>query len=210
MNTNPKIILVANSDHTFNINSYISDKDIIVRFNLPKASTLAPTGNRTDILFLANTVDIVQKKLKNHSKFIEFIQTIENQFTIIFPYSDDLIKQIKPLYKKKIFIFFNKLTPNFNNIAYLKFVKSIGNSVQVMPDHYYLDLKKEIDPNTKNILSTGIIAANFFLKNPMYQSYDIYLHGFSFEGWDGHAWDKEKNYIENLIRLNKIHLFFKP
>ncbi|GEM_PF-1990440 len=209
MNTNPKIILVANSDYTFDINSYISDKDIIVRFNLPKASTLAPTGNRTNFLFLVNTVDIVQKKLKNHSKFIEFTKTIKNKFTIIFPYSDDLIKKIKPLYKKKIFIFLKKLTPNFNNIEYLKFLESTGNTVQVLPDSYYLDLKKLIDPDTKNILSTGIIATYFFLNNPIYQNYDIYLHGFSFEGWDGHAWNKEKKFIENLIQSNKIHLFPK-
>lgn len=207
MKENKKIILVANSKYTFDINQQISEDDIIVRFNLPLASTLTPTGYRTDLIFLANTVDVVQKKLKPYSKFIKFTKTINNKFTIIFPYSDDLIKTIKPLYKKKVFIFFKKLTENFNNIQYLSFLESLGNTVVVMPEHFYLDLKKEVDVDTKNILSTGILAANYFLKNPKYQNYDIYLHGFSFEGWDGHAWDKEKNYIKKLIEIKKINIF---
>lgn len=210
MKENQKIILIANSKHTFDINQHISTNDIIVRFNLPLASTLAPTGYRTDLIFLANTVDVVQKKIRPDSKFIKFTRTINNKFSIIFPYSDNLIKIIKPLYKKKTFIFFKKLTKNFNNIQYISFLKSMGNTVIVMPDHFYLDLKKEVDADTKNILSTGILAANYFLKNPTYQNYDIYLHGFSFEGWDGHAWDKEKSYISNLIRNKKFHIFQNP
>lgn len=202
-----KIILVANSNHVFDINAQLADQDLIVRFNIPKASTLAPTGQRTDLLFLANTVDVVQKKIKASSKFIKFIKTIENQFTIIFPYSDHLIQSIKPLYKKKKFIIFRELTPNFNNIEYIEMLQSWGNKVFVLPEQYYLDLKNKIDPDTKNILSTGLIATQYFLKNPKFQHYDIYLHGFSFEGWDGHAWDKEKQYIENLIKKNKVHLF---
>ena len=207
MNENPKIILIANSDYTFDINSHISEQDIMVRFNLPKASTLAPTGQRTDLLFLANTVDVVQKKMKPNSKFIKFTKTVENPLTIIFPYSDELIKTIKPLYKRKVFIFLKKLTENFNNIEYINFLNNLGHKVNVIPDDYYLNLKHQVDPDTKNILSTGIIAMNYFLKKPKYQNYDLYLHGFSFEGWDGHAWDKEKQHIEKLIQSNRIHIF---
>ncbi len=202
-----KIILIANSDHTFDINSLISADDLIVRFNLPKKSTLLSTGCRTDLLFLANSVDVVQKKLKPNSQFIQFLSSIPNAFKIIFPYSDDLIKLNKPLYKKKKFIFFKKLSTNFNNIEYLSFLRNFGYHVEVMPDHYYLELKTQVDPDTKNILSTGILAAHFFLKNPEYQDYQVYLHGFSFEGWDGHAWDKEKNYINHLFQQQKIHTF---
>lgn len=207
MKENKKIILIANSDHIFDINKYISDHDIIVRFNLPKATTLQATGTRTDLLFLANSVDVVQKKLKPRSKFIHFLQNINNEFTIIFPYSDDLIKINKPKYKKKTFIFFKQLTDNFNNIEYSNFLKNQGYSLEIMPDEYYLDLKKEVDPDSKNILSTGFLAANYFLRNPIYKDYDVYLHGFSFEGWDGHNWDKEKEYMNNLIQHHKIHIF---
>lgn len=207
MKENKKIILIANSEHIFDINQYISDNDIIVRFNLPKASTLALTGNKTDLLFLANSVDVVQKKLKPHSKFINFLQSIKNEFTIIFPYSDNLIKINKPKYKKKTFIFFKKLTDNFNNIEYSDFLKNQGYALEIMPDEYYLDLKKKVDPDSKNILSTGFLAANYFLRNPEYKDYDVYLHGFSFEGWDGHNWDKEKQYMNEMIEQHKIHIF---
>lgn len=202
-----KIILIANSDHTFDINAYIGEDDLIVRFNIPKATTLEPTGTRTNILFLANSVDVVQKKLKPNSKFIQFAQNIENNFTIIFPYSDELIKINKPLYKKKTFIFFKKLTDNFNNIQYISFLNNLGYQVKVLEDHYYFELKQKVDPDTKYILSTGIIAANYFLQNPDFQDFDLYLHGFSFQGWDGHAWDSEKKYMNDLINAGKIQVF---
>lgn len=207
MEKNKKIILIANSDHVSDINKYISEHDIIVRFNLPKAATLQLTGNRTNLLFLANSVDIVQKKLRPNSKFLNFLQSIKNDFTIIFPYSDNLIKINKPKYKKKTFIFFKQLTDNFNNNEYSKFLKNQGYHLEIMLDEYYLDLKKEVDPDSKNILSTGFLAANYFLRNPIYKDYDVYLHGFSFEGWDGHNWDKEKEYMNSMIQNHKIHTF---
>ena len=209
MKVNKKIILIANSEHTFDINQYITETDIIVRFNLPKSTTLTKTGQRTDILFLANSVDVVQKKLKANSKFIKFLQTINNPFTIIFPYSDNLIKINKPKYKKKTLLFFKILTDNFNNIEYSNFLKGLGYTLEILPDYYYLDLKKQVDPDTKNILSTGFLAANYFLNNPIYQDYTVYLHGFSFEGWDGHNWDKEKEYMNEMIKNHKIHIFPK-
>ena len=208
-NTKHKIILIANSDHAFDINQHITDQDIIVRFNYPKPSTLETTGQRTDILFLANAVDIVQKKLRENSKFMRFIQNKQKNLLIVFPYSDDLIKINKPQYKKKIMLFFRKLTDNFNNSYYLNFLISRGYQVKVMPEQYYFDLKTKIQYESKNILSTGVLATYFFLHHPQYQNYKIYLHGFSFEGWDGHDWDKEKKYIHSLIQMGSIHTFPK-
>lgn len=208
MSNKKKIILVANSAHVFDINSSIQPEDLIVRFNLPLSSTLPKTGYRTDILFLANSVDIVQKKLKKNSKFMQFIQSNKENLKIYFAYSDELIKINKPMYKKKKFIFFNQLQPNFNNIAYLSFLNQAGfTDVEVLEDHYYLNLKNNIDPDSNRILSTGLIASYYFLNHAQYEDYDMYLHGFSFEGWDGHAWNEEKKFIDGLIEINKVHLF---
>ena len=135
MRNKRKVIIVANSDHVFDINNHIQEKDLIVRFNIPKISSLKPTATRTDFLFLANSVDVVQKKLRNNSKFIRFLSTIDNKFTVVFPYSDELIKMNKPQYKKKIFIFFRKLTNNFNNSQYISFLNQLGFNVHVLADH---------------------------------------------------------------------------
>lgn len=202
-----KIILVANSPYVFDIKDRISKEDLIARFNLPEPSTLAPTGNKTDFIFLANTVDVIQKKMRPNSNFFQFTQSIEGKFKVIFSYSDNLIQQINPFYKKRNFLFFKKLTKNFNNVEYIQLLESLENDFLVLPEHYYLDLKNKIDPDTKTIISTGLIATHYFLNDPKYQDFDVYLHGFSFEGWHGHAWDKEKQYIQNLIDSNNVHLF---
>lgn len=33
----------------------------------------------------------------------------------------------------------------------------------------------------------------YFLNNEKYINYDIYLCGFTFQGWSGHDWEQEKN-----------------
>lgn len=212
MSKNKKIILVANSEHVFDINAHIHSEDLIVRFNLPLISTLEKTSQRTDLLFLANSVDIVQKKLRKNSKFIQFLQRQNNHqdLKIFFPYSDDLIKINKPYYKKKTFIFFKQLMPNFNNTQYISFLNQQGfSNIEILKDHYYLDLKKKISPNSEKIISTGVIASYFFLNHPSYQDFDLYLHGFTFEGWNGHDWEEEEKFIHDHITMNKIHTFEK-
>jgi hypothetical protein len=56
--------LVANSDKIINLNDFINETDIIVRFNKPHKEKIENTGNRTDILFLANTVDLMEDRIK--------------------------------------------------------------------------------------------------------------------------------------------------
>ena len=203
-NKSKKIILVANAENITDINHYLAHDDLIVRFNIPKTSTLEPTGLRTDILFLANTVDILDKKLKKNGKFLKFSKKYNQQFQIIFPYSDNLIKIINPTYVKKRF-FICEILNNFNNFYYIKLLNSYGFEVEILDEESYFSLQEKISSN--QIISTGLIAVNYFLNNPKYFNYDLYLHGFSFEGWSGHNWSKEKEFVESLKKIRKLHTF---
>lgn len=202
-----KIILIANSDLVFDINNQITPQDIIVRFNIPKSSTLTRTTYRTDFLFVANTVDLLHKKLNKKSKFMKFIQNMDNNFKIIFPYSDQLIKKNKPYYRKKSLFRRDQLCINYNNTKYYKILTDLGYKVSILPEQIYLNLKDKVNLESDCILSTGLIALDYFMNNPNFKMYEIYLHGFSFEGWKGHAWDKEKLYISDLINQKKVFLF---
>lgn len=108
-----KIILVANSDHIFNINSVINDQDLIVRFNIPSKQKIKITGHRTDFLFLANTVNLMERRLRN-KEFNNFVGTLKNT-NVFFPYEDDLIDKINPICRlvyRKFFIKFKKDVKN--------------------------------------------------------------------------------------------------
>lgn len=197
-----RIILIANSDYVYDINNHISNNDVIVRFNIPKNSTIQPTGNRTDYLFVANTCDLANKKFKKNSKFMKFTSALSTDTKIIFPYSDNLIKKINPDWTKKN-LFTTVKKPNWNNIYYKEFIENHGFTASILDENIYWDAINSIH-NSENILSTGFLALYYFLTNPNFNDFKICLHGFSFEGWAGHNWTGEKEYITQLEKDNKI------
>ena len=202
-----KIILVANSDEILNINDLINDQDIIVRFNIPDKQNIERTGCRTDILFLANTVDLMEDRLKC-AKFNHFIDTLENT-AVFFPYEDDLISEINPTCKvvhKKFFIKFKEYISNANNAKYIDYFDEKNIDISIMDQSYYWIAKDLAKINDSSILSTGFLAMTYFLNNREYSNYDIYMCGFTFEGWSGHSWNKEKRCVLDLKSDSKIHL----
>lgn len=202
-----KIILVANSNQVKNINSLINDQDVVVRFNIPEDDKIKKTGYRTDILFLANTVDLMEDRLKS-DEFNSFIDTLEDT-SIIFPYEDELISKINPKCKvvhRKFFLKFKEYIKNSDNHKYMKYFEEKNLPVDIIDQSYYWAAKGLIDTDDESILSTGFIATTYFLNNDRYRDYDIYLCGFTFEGWSGHSWNEEKRHILNLKNKNIIHL----
>ncbi|MDY7373227.1 hypothetical protein UE233_11345 [Acinetobacter oleivorans] len=151
-----KIILVANSDHIFNINSVINDQDLIVRFNIPSKQKIKITGHRTDFLFLANTVDLMERRLRN-KEFNNFVGTLKNT-NVFFPYGDDLIDKINPIYRliySKFFIKFKKDVKNSNNNKYINYFFEKNMKVKVMEQSYYWAAKNLMNKDSSSILTTG-------------------------------------------------------
>lgn len=205
-----KVILIANSSNVLNINERINDQDIIVRFNIPDKQKIELTGNRTDILFLANTVDLMEARLKDKN-FHNFIDTLNNTI-IFFPYEDELIDKINPTCKivhKFFFIKFKKYIKNSNNYKYVNYFFQKNIQVNVIDQSYYWIGKNLMNIDNSSILSTGFIALQYFLNNEEYIDYDIYLCGFTFQGWSGHDWDQEQKCILNLKANNKIYTFYE-
>jgi len=203
-----KIILVANSNSILDIGRVINDQDIIVRFNVPNKQKIEMTGHRTDILFLANTVDLMEKRLKNKD-FKRLVGTLKNT-TVFFPYEDDLINKINPACKivyRKFFIKFKKYIKNSNNDKYKNYFFEKNIKVNVVEQSYYWAAKDLMSKDSLSILTTGFIAIFYFLNNEEYKNYDIYLCGFTFQGWSGHDWEQEKKCVLNLIADKKIYTF---
>ncbi|MDS7927888.1 hypothetical protein RMB13_00005 [Acinetobacter sp. V102_4] len=203
-----KIILVANSDDIPDVNGMINDQDIIVRFNIPNEKKIGITGRRTDILFLANTVDLMERRLKD-KKFNDFIDTLEDT-AVFFPFEDDLINKMNPIGKisyRKFFIKFKKYIRNSNNDRYINYFSEKNIKVKVIDQSYYWSAKGLMSTDNLSILSTGFIAIFYFLSNKEYTNYDIYLCGFTFHGWSGHDWEQEKICVLNLIANKKVHVF---
>ena len=202
-----KIILVANSDVVIDINQMIDEHDIIVRFNHPKKFSLVKTGERTDILFLSNTVNLMEGRIRRgrHKE-----KHISNQTKVIFSYADSLIQKINPYYTKKPILPFLKhieKCQNWNNHKYINIFNNLNVQVEIISEDSYWNIYEITKIERNHILSTGFIALHYFLSHPEYADYKIYLNGFTSEGWQGHDWLGEKKYIADLIDRQTIYYF---
>lgn len=154
----------------------------------------------------------MEDRLIEGSKFLEYLNGLTT-VEIVFSYEDKLIKKINPLCKvvnKIFFIKFKKFINNWDNSKYISFFKERNINVEVVPECVYWDAQIKLNlEGTSFIVSSGLLATLFFLNSEKYKDFDIYLHGFTFEGWCGHAWSKEKHYILQLLEDNKIYFFDK-
>lgn len=200
----PKIILVANSEHVKDINSQLSSEDILVRFNAPKSTTIQKTGGRTNYVFLANTVNLLQGRIR---KGYHRSKLLQGGVKLVFPYSDQLIQQINPYFQPKALLPFMakpEKQKNWDNAKYVEIFKAQGVEIFILPENIYYQVQQNLEISIRHIISTGLLALFYFLNHPDYQTYQIYLNGFSFQGWKGHDWQAEQRYVERLLDEGKI------
>lgn len=200
-----RVILFANSEFKRDISNQIADDDYLVRFNIPSAKNLSLTANRTDVLFLANTCELLDK-LVDDNLFNKPI--IQQQPKVVFPYTNNVIKSYQSFYLKRYIRFIRWFyeKQNYNNEKYLTKFAEQGFKVDVLPERYYLRLCEKLKLEEQYMPSTGLIALYYYLSAPKYKKVPIYLHGFEFTGWKGHAWEKEKQFVEQMIERGRVFL----
>lgn len=199
------IWIVANSDSVKNVK--INDNDLVVRFNLPRATTFTKTGFRTDYLFLANTVDVLSNIIMKNLFFKSYYRTLHEKSYVILPYSDELIKKINPFMSVKNVSGEVELMPNWNNDGQINNLKRIkDNRLNILNDEVYYQSLNLINPREAKIISTGLIAINYFLNIKAFDGYDIVLNGFTFQGWSGHDWEQEKIFVKKMHEAGRLHV----
>lgn len=209
-----RIILVGNAPLTKNISHLIKEDDYIVRFNLPLESSIKFTGDRTNAIFFANTDFLAKKNIEagllNLPLFASYPQ-------IILPYDKEVILKNFPIYKVKLWGFIKYKKSNYNSEWLFKQLQQTNCDItQLSHDDYkqclnLLDIEDipVADRTTKKayIPSTGFIALNYYLFNSNFRNIPIIMHGFTFSGWDGHAWAKEKDYVTSLHTKSRVSFF---
>lgn len=181
------IYIVGNSDESIDISSTIKQDDVIVRFNsLNRTSNLRP-----DVLFIANSSSMILG-----GEILNSVRILDKSPIVVWRYrvSDILLnryeevsisKKIKYFFKFKVFIQKNTLS-NLNQ-CYIS-EKVHNKSIEMLG----------------KLPSTGFMAILLYLN--LYPEREIYIHNFNFEGWDGHNWDAEKEYITQMIKNGYLKL----
>lgn len=195
-----RIFIIGNAPDQESISDIFSKQDIVVRFNHPTDECLERYGSRTDILFTINTWKFILKRIEADLIYQSWLQDCKQ---IILAYHPNILLKYhhQPSLFSRVFTH-KKIDGSMNALSYfgLKF------PVTFLSEQFYLDccsLLEIPESEFKNAIpSTGFLAINYFLKN--FPDYEIYIHGFSWEGWHGHEWSKEKLYFQKLLTKNKI------
>lgn len=174
------IFIVGNSDEKNDISHLITAQDIVVRFNQPNSSCRL----MADVLFVANNPKLIvhltpiNNGLLANNCLIIWRHTIKE---LLFSSSDNISLSRKLRYPLYFPLF--RWKNGLNNYPQYYLPKSIA---------------QECLEITEPSPSTGFIATYFYSK--LFPERKIYLHNFTFEGWDGHNWSLEAQYIKKKFR----------
>lgn len=195
-----RIFIIGNAPSQESIAHLLNEQDLVVRFNHPSQESFSRYGTQTNVLFTINTWKFIQKRI--HSNLINesWLQAC-NQ--VILAYHPNIIAQ----YHRKPSLFSQLLTKKKSDGS-LEALAYFGQKFPVtfLSENFYLSCCNLLEINkyelNSRIPSTGFLAICYYLQN--FPNHKIYIHGFSWEGWNGHSWDKEKQMIHNLLSEKKI------
>ena len=187
-----RLIIVGNStkktskDHS----SFINASDIVVRFNAMQ--TYAQHGSKTDMVFFRagrNLWGWDESKLELQNKKYKFTNHPNTKYIII--------NQRNTSNDEK------KIRRKFN----IKINSWKLSNTNYMPRKAkYSRFPKHIEPKSYKMFSSGMTSIHYFLMNPVYSNYDVYIVGFSWEGNPVHDWVWEKNQTLLLQKLKKLKI----
>lgn len=180
-----RFFIIGNADEHNNIADKISNDDIVIRFNNPN-----PTCQlMADWVFIANgTIQIRHLSIEH--------QFFRPDTEIFFRYkTNDILKsryENIPINKKlKYCWYFFRWKKKFQLDQYL---------THIIPPSVHYECIKLLYPNI--FPSTGLLAIYYILQ--YHPKHKIFLHNFTYQGWKGHNWNKEKALIQTLISEKKL------
>lgn len=180
-----RIFIIGNADSSFSLDHIISEEDFIVRFNKPNISC----NIKTDMLFIANGPRMIIRKTEL------FNNLLNENCTIIWRYS---IKDILSSRYERISLS-RKIRYPF---LFSKF-KKINTFDQYPSSVYDQNMQKKCTSFMHEAIpSTGFLA--IYMLKTQYPHIPIYIHNFTFQGWEGHLWDSEEKIINQWIESKEL------
>lgn len=195
-----RIFIIGNAPGQEIIHSLFNKDDTVIRFNQPSEQCLNDYGSQTDILFTINTWKFIQKRIQTN--LIEDTQLNQCR-EIVLPYHPSILQN----YHRQPSWFsahFKGKKIDGTNEALTYFGKKFP--VTVLSRSFYLEccelLNIQMHELKDKVPSTGFIAIIHYLKT--YSNTPIFIHGFSWEGWEGHEWNMERTAVHKLINTKRI------
>lgn len=177
------------------LNKFINQADIIIRMNNIKNIGVKGIGSRTNILAIMNTG---KPKYLMNNKFPQLI--LKDLEEILFVVPPEEIDSITPSKNSNHGIqFADKI---LKHQGWCDMRASFTDYDQMLQ----LFEKLKFISGRDFMASTGLRVIEHVLSQQRFHDYKIYLVGFSFEGWSGHAFEAERAYVQELLDKKNLHV----
>lgn len=199
-----RLVIVGNGPLSRDFSVEIDAADFVLRFNEPKAS-VGMSGTRTDRLIMANSGKPMQRRLADPKLAASPILRAARE--LVLPYHPAIVRRYfrKPSWLSRL-----KGRRADWTLAAIEAFGAAGVEIRVMPPHFYeagcraLGLPperlREVFP------STGFFGIWHALEHFPPGEWRVELCGFSWKGWQRHAWGDERDWVARHVAEGRITL----
>jgi hypothetical protein len=199
-----KLYIIGNGPVSGDMSAEINAADFVVRFNEPKAA-IGKTGTRTDILFLCNAGKPMQRRLADRG-FLDS-PMMKDAKEVILAYHPEIVRRYFP--KPNMLSRLKGRREDWTMPTILA-LGGAGKTCVILPTDFYFEGCKALgltgDRLGKVFPSTGYFGIYFVLDRYPAAHWDIFLCGFSWQGWKKHAWGDERKWIEDKVREGLLQI----
>jgi len=202
-NQKRRLIVVGNADLPRDLSQEIDSADYVLRFNQPRFLD-GWSGTKTSCLMMCNANDPMQYRLSDPT-FLEckFFKQAE---LIIFAYHPYIMKTyfMRPNLASR---FLQHRRLDWTDQATKVFGES--KDIVIKSVQFYIDACAEIGIKGKKLKkwfpSTGYLGIWDCLKRFDLAEWEIYICGFTWRGWEHHAWSAEEKWARQHIAEGTFH-----
>ncbi|MGV3549693.1 glycosyltransferase family 29 protein [Rhizobium sp.] len=196
-----RIVIVGNGEIGEGLAETIDSADLVMRFN--DCRSAGPGGERTDIVTVCNT-GRPGKAMSEGSSWAcnRSVWLASSIWCVRDPQKFQAMKPDILHDHPELDDFCDDYTEAFADYA-----RQNGKGLHIVPatTHEALDRTlKAIDPTPYVVPSTGAVAIAQFLTHHRKPQDRVFLAGFGHQGWDGHPWDAEEAWVNDLIQRGDL------
>lgn len=173
-NNKQRVVIVGNGPVQRDFSSFIDSSDVVVRFNDPTHLRTSFVGTRTDVLCLACNDHVLAQSARPDG------------------INPDVARSVSEIWFKRIERKADTLKILDVHQLHSKIIRYISIEFRDKLMAKLIDLQPAPDLLPDNACpSFGITAVETFVTSPEYSNTNLFLIGFSWEGWHGHPWSAE-------------------
>lgn len=199
-----RLVVVGNGALSRDFSAEVDSADFVIRFNEPKAS-VGMSGTRTDRLVMANSGKPMQRRLNDPKLVGSTIFQAAGE--ILFAYHPAIIARY---FRKPNLLSRLKGRRADWTLAAIEKFGGAGKTIRIMPPQFYdagcralgvpPERMHEVFP------STGFFGIWHALGEFPAPEWRMEVCGFSWQGWQRHAWADERRWIDARVADGRIVL----